>query len=187
MKIYYAKNSNGNYLSADGKTRYVKLYGKAAYAYLRSDEGKLKRFVKISDSDNSDDIYLEIDTGSIPPFRVDERREQYVRDTKRESGICVISIYACEGHGDDDDKASGEELIADESLNLETEVLKQIDIATLRKALKTLDEDEMELITALYLSKHPMSESKLARKLGVSQPMIYKRKIAIFEKIRKYF
>ena len=104
MKIFYAKNSNGNYLSADGKTRYVKLYGKAAYAYLRSDEGKLKRFVKISDSDNSDDIYLEIDTGSIPSFRVDERREQYVRDIKRESGICVISIYACEGHGDDEDK-----------------------------------------------------------------------------------
>ena len=118
---------------------------------------------------------------------MDERREQYVRDTKRESGICVISIYACEGHGDDDDKASGEELIADESFNLETEVLKQIDMTTLRKALKTLDEDEMELITALYLSKHPMSESKLARKRGVSQPMIYKRKIAIFEKIRKYF
>ena len=80
MKIFYAKNSNGNYLSADGKTRYAKLYGKAAYAYLKSDEGKLKRFVKISDSDNSDDIYLEIDTGSIPSFRVDERREQYVRD-----------------------------------------------------------------------------------------------------------
>ena len=91
------------------------------------------------------------------------------------------------GHGDDEDKASGEELIADDSFNLETEVLKQIDMTTLRKALKTLDEDEMELITALYLSKHPMSESKLARKLGVSQPMIYKRKIAIFEKIRKYF
>lgn len=124
MKIFYAKNSNGNYLSADGKTRYVKLYGKAAYAYLRSDEGKLKRFVKISDSDNSDDIYLEIDTGSIPSFRVDERREQYVRDIKRESGICVISIYACEGHGDDDDKASGEELIADESFNLETDCSK---------------------------------------------------------------
>ena len=137
MKIFYAKNSNGNYLSADGKTRYVKLYGKAAYAYLRSDEGKLKRFVKISDSDNSDDIYLEIDTGSIPSFRVDERREQYVRDIKRESGICVISIYACEGHGDDEDKASGEELIADDSFNLETEVLKQIDMTTLRKALKT--------------------------------------------------
>lgn len=187
MKIYYAKNSNGNYLSADGKTRYVKLYGKAAYAYLRSDEGKLKRFVKISDSDNSDDIYLEIDTGSIPSFRVDERREQYVRDIKRESGICVISIYACEGHGDDDDKVSGEELIADESIDLESEALRRIDVDTLRKALKSLDEEEMELITALYLSKVPMSESKLSQKLGVSQPMIYKRKTAIFKKLKKYF
>ena len=136
MKIFYAKNSNRNYLSADGKTRYMKLCGRAAYAYLRSDEGKLKRFVKISDSDNSDDIYLEIDTGSIPSFRVDERRERYVRDIERESGICVISIYACEGHGDDDDKASGEELIADESFNLETEVLKQIPSTMYRSQIR---------------------------------------------------
>ena len=90
-----------------------------------------------------------------------------MRDTKKESGICVISIYACEGQGNDDDKASGEELIADESIDLESEALRRIDVDTLRKALKSLDKEEMELITALYLSKVPMSESKLARKLGV--------------------
>lgn len=113
MKIYYAKNSNGKYLSADGQTRYEKFCGRAAYTYLKSNEGKHKRFAKISDADDLNEVFLEIDTDSIPTFRVDERREQYVRDTKRESGICVISIYACEGQGDDDDKVSGEELIAD--------------------------------------------------------------------------
>lgn len=187
MKTYYVKNNNGNYLSEDGKTRYKKLCGRAAYTYLRDDEGKHKRFVKISDAGDFDEVFIEIDTDSISTFRVDERREQYMRDTKKESGIYVISIYACEGQGNDDDKVSGEELIADESIDLESEALRRIDVDTLRKALKSLDEEEMELITALYLSKVPMSESKLAQKLGVSQPMIYKRKIAIFEKIRKYF
>ena len=90
MKIYYAKNSNGKYLSADGQTRYEKFCGRAAYTYLKSNEGKDKRFAKISDADDLDEVFLEIDTDSIPTFRVDERREQYVRDTKRESGICVI-------------------------------------------------------------------------------------------------
>lgn len=187
MKIYYVKNSNGKYLSADGQTRYEKFCGRAAYTYLKSNEGKHKRFAKISDADDLNEVFLEIDTDSIPTFRVDERREQYVRDTKKESGICVISIYACEGQGDDDDKVSGEELIADESIDLESEALRQMDIDTLRKALKSLDENEMELITALYLSKYPISESKLARKLGVSQPMIYKRKTAIFKKLKKFF
>ena len=123
MKIYYAKNSNGKYLSADGQTRYEKFCGRAAYTYLKSNEGKDKRFAKISDADDLNEVFLEIDTDSIPTFRVDERREQYVRDTKREPGICVISIYACEGQGDDDDKVSGEELIADESIDLESEAL----------------------------------------------------------------
>lgn len=48
----------------------------------------------------------------------------------------MISIYACEGHGDDDDKASGEELIADESFNLETEVLKQIPSTMYRSQIR---------------------------------------------------
>ena len=187
MKTYYVKNNNGKYLSEDGKTRYRKLCGRTAYTYLRGDEGKHKRFAKISDADDFDEVFLEFDADSIPTFRVDERREQYVRDSKKESGICVISIYACEGQGNDDDKVSGEELIADESIDLESEALRQLDMDTLRKALKSLDEEEIELITALYLSKVPMSESKLAQKLGVSQPMIYKRKTAIFKKLKNFF
>ena len=78
MKIYYAKNSNGKYLSADGQTRYEKFCGRAAYTYLKSNEGKHKRFAKISDADDLNEVFLEIDTDSIPTFRVDERREQYI-------------------------------------------------------------------------------------------------------------
>ncbi len=187
MKIYYVKNENGKYLSADGKTSYSKICGRAAYTYLKSDEGKCKRFVKISEVDEIDEVFIEINAESIPAFRKDERREQYVRDSKRESGIIVISIYACEGQGDDDDRASGEELIADEDTDLEAEALKQIDLDTLRKALKTLDEDEMELINTLFLSKYPMTASKYARRKGVSESTIHRQKFEIFEKIKTFF
>ena len=78
IKTYYVKNNNGKYLSEDGKTRYRKLCGRTAYTYLRSDEGKHKRFAKISDADDFDEVFLEFDADSIPTFRVDERREQYV-------------------------------------------------------------------------------------------------------------
>lgn len=186
MKIYYAKSNDGKYLSADGKTRYAKLCGRAAYTFLKKEENKSKRFAKISDEDEFDEVYLEIDADSIPTFRVDERRKQYVRDSKKESGICIISLYACEGVGDDGDQVSGEELIADENCDLEYAVLRQMEIETLRKALKTLNKDEMQILNALYLSENPISESALAQKLGVSQPMIFKRKKAIFEKIKKY-
>ena len=57
MKIYYAKNSNGKYLSADGQTRYEKLCGRAAYTYLKSNEGKDKRFAKISDADDLNEVF----------------------------------------------------------------------------------------------------------------------------------
>ena len=135
MKIYYVKNENGNYLSTDGKTSYSKICGRAAYTYLKSDEGKCKRFAKISEADVNDEVFIEIDSESITTFRKDERRKQYVRDSKRESGIVVISIYACEGQGDDDDKASGEELIEDESTDLEAEALRQIDLDSLKQRM----------------------------------------------------
>ena len=41
---FYIKNDNGNILSMDGKTRYTLLEGKAAYDFLKTEDGKRRCF-----------------------------------------------------------------------------------------------------------------------------------------------
>ena len=48
MSIFFIEDKNGNYFSADGKRRFIRLKGKAAYDYLKSPNGRGKRFYRLS-------------------------------------------------------------------------------------------------------------------------------------------
>lgn len=74
---------NGPLTSEDGKTRYKALNGPKAYEFLKTEEGKNRRVVKISDEDDSNEIFLEVAESLIPFARQGERREQYVDDNKK--------------------------------------------------------------------------------------------------------
>ena len=187
MAMYYIENENGTFLSEDGTRRFMKLSGKAAYDFLQTEEGRKKRFMKTSaHEDGGEEEYVEVTTGCMRKHRRDERREQYVSDCIEESGRITISLYAME---DDDtvDYASGEELIADPDLDVESEALRKIEIETLRKALKTLTEDETRLISALYYRIPAMTEDEYAKATGITQQAVSKKKRAVLEKIRKFF
>ena len=61
MAIYYIENENGTFLSEDGKRKFMRLCGREAYDYLRSAEGKKKRFMKTGASeDGGEDEYVEV-------------------------------------------------------------------------------------------------------------------------------
>ena len=94
MKTYYFLDPNGPLTSEDGKTRYKALNGPKAYEVLKSEEGKNRRIVKISDEDDSNEIVLEVAESLIPFARQGERREQYVDDNKKDSGIIEVSLNA---------------------------------------------------------------------------------------------
>lgn len=92
-----------------------------------------------------------------------------------------------QGDGNPDDLLSGEELIADESVDVVAEVMHKMELETLRKALLSLSESEYQLIYDLFLKDNPLTERDLSKKYKVSQPVIHKRKMQIFEKLRKFF
>lgn len=188
MAIYYIENPNGKYPSEDGSRRFDKLSGRTAYEYLQTTEGKGKRFMKANEAeDDGDIVYVEVRKQDIPAFRVDERREQYVNDCIEQSGIITISLYACEGLGDDGDKISGEELIEDEHSAIEAEVIKKTEVELLRDALTSLKEAERALIMALYLQDEPVSAREYARQKGLPQKTIDNRHRAVLKKLKKYF
>ena len=183
MAIYYIENENGTFLSEDGKRKFMRLCGREAYDYLRSAEGKKKRFMKTGASeDGGEDEYVEVPLMYIRKHRKDERRAQYVSDSQKRSGITIILA---------DDLLSPSEavtnmdVIQDESVDVEESVIHADEIAMLRKALKALTEDEIAFVGALYLADKPLSEREMAAHLGISQVAVHKRKLAILRKLKK--
>ena len=79
------------------------------------------------------------------------------------------------------------DVLADDSVDVEQEAIKRCELSRLKAALKHLETEEMELITALFLTDNPLNEREYAERLGVSQPAINKQKKMIIEKIRKNF
>ncbi len=185
MIIFYVESKNGNYSSENGNRRFDKLTGQKVFDFLKSEAGKGRRFMKVNDDGELNKVYVEVPSEQVRAIRKDERHKQYLSDCRNASGYVVISLYAAEMSKDD--CSSGEELIADENCDIENEVLHNMNLEKLRKALRTLSKEEMVLINALYLSDEPVSERKLAEIINVPQKTINYRKRRILEKLKNFF
>ena len=183
-KTFYIENSNGTILSENGLRRFKKIDGKEVYEFLKTPEGKARRFMKLNSSvDPEGEIFIEMQTDKIRAFRKYERHEQYVADILKTNEYIIVSINALDKDGEE----GNEECIADDDVNVESEVIHQCDLEILRNALGSLSKDEFSLITALYLYDEPMSERQYAEYIGVTQQALHKRKQTILRKLRKYF
>lgn len=191
MAIYYYDDPNGKYASTDGTRKFTKVSGKAAYDFLKTPEGKTKRFMKVTDSeDGGEDVFVELQPKDIPEYRKAERHEQHIRDMMNELGISVIPFSAIDGgeeDSDDDFFASFEDTIVDDSINIAEDLCKKEELATLRKALDSLTPSEYRLIFDLYLSNSPMTVPEIAELRGQTHQSIYKLKTRILSKLKKYF
>ena len=191
MKIFYIEDENGKYYSSDGKRRFTKMTGLEAREYLIAERkaGRNRKFLLTETEERDidelfDEIYVEIPTGSVSRFRKAERRKQYVKDCKAASGIEILSYNAMI---QDDEELTIEDTVSDSLKSIEEDALHEIELEILRRALKTLTDDELRIIHALFLSKKKLTEETLAKKMGVSQQAISKRKTSILKKLKKYF
>lgn len=187
MAIYYIENENGNYLSGDGSRRFMKLSGRQAYEYLKSAEGQTKRFMRTSShEEGGEEEFVEVPSAYIQQHRKQERHEQYVSDCMENSGLITISLYAMEAD-ESSEVASGEELIADPAPAVEEQVLHELELETLRRAMKTLTDEELWLLHRLYLSDTPVRELQLSRETGIPQKTLNDRKMRALKKLRNFF
>ena len=185
MSIFFIEDKNGNYFSADGKRRFIRLTGKAAYDYFKSPNGRGKRFYKLSaEEEAEDDVFVEIPASKISRVRKDERRTQYVADCKRESGRYEISLYALEAneHGK---RCTGEELIEDVDIDVESAAIHRIEREKLYQAVQSLSEEEKELVAHLY-SKEPVTITDLSKEWNIHYSTISRRHKAILRKLKKF-
>lgn len=184
MKLFYVCCENGEFKSEDGKQRYQVVKGRKLYEYLQTPEGKAKYFFEFTD-ENGDEIGVEAPEEQRKNFEQQKRRERYVRDSRKESNITIVSLES--KSEEDDDLLSGEEIIADEDIDVVAETIHKMDIETLRRALTTLSADEYGIIQMLFLADEPLTIRECAKELSIGVMTVQDRKKAILKKLKEFF
>lgn len=187
MAIYYVEDKNGEYASIEGTRRFKKLSGKKALEYLKTPEGKKKRFMAtdhMKDGDNS--VFVELRKQDIKGYRKDERRTQYLKDCEVRAGYTIVPIYTC-SNLEGEESFSGEELIADDTTGIVDDYIHNEEIELLHKAIAKLKPDERDLIVAFFYRDKTPTEKEYGDEIGMSQQAIHKKKEKILKKLKLFF
>lgn len=166
--------------SKDGNYRL--LVGSEIKAHFES-QGKSGLSFIFQKQPNGDVIGIEIPKDKQKDYKAEKNRREYIRRVMREMDISVTSLD-CMAVGEDE--GTGEEIIPDESADIEKHFIEREEIATLWEALNILTEEEMYIIQALYFSPTKLTERELAKKINISQPAIHKKKISILSKLKNF-
>ena len=182
---FYIKDENGIFLSTDGKVRYTLLEGKELYDFLKTEDGKRRKFhVDIDDDGNK--IGIEAEPEQISALSEQHERERYLKKVQATLQVKIISanVPVFIPGEDEVDLIS---TLEDEDTDVEADAMHQMDLETLRTALLTLSKKEYDLIHELYLAQTPKSERQLAAELGIPRMTLNSRKQAILRKLKKFF
>lgn len=185
MKTYYYEDKNGEFFSEDKSRRFSRVSGRAAYKFLNSPEGKGRRFMLASDTEDGVTVYVEIPRDMISDIRTDERRKQYLRDCKNKYSN---SASASQARIDIDNLIeSRNDISAEEISNPESIHIHEQEIQQLKDSLKLLNEAEIDIINALYLQDEPISEREYARRKNIPQRTLNDQTRRILSKLKKFF
>jgi RNA polymerase sigma factor (sigma-70 family) len=124
------------------------------------------------------DVVLETGKAETRKYRAEENHRYYIRS--QSENWREISIYTVA----DECGCSGEEVVANETQDVEQEVIERIRAETVRKALSQLDAASYQLIHSLYLAPQQKTEREIAQDLGLSQNAVNKRKKKILKTLK---
>ena len=183
---FYIKDDNGSILSIDGKTRYTLLEGKAAYDFLKTDDGR-RRCFHVEIDENGDKLGIEAShekEDKVKEYEAEQRHARYLRDIEVECKITVVSANMLVSVAGEDD-IEKLETFPEQETDTESVALKELSLDALRAALQKLSPAEYDIVHQLYLAETPVSERQLATKLGLPQKTLKCRKMTILKKHEK--
>lgn len=122
-----------------------------------------------------DHVPFEVSEAEYKEYYKEKERSRYLR--KEERKVTIVS------YNELDTDLSGDDIIADETVNVEEAVIQKVMLEKLRQALKTLDKDELFLIQQLIYQEQ--SERELAKQLKISHTAVGKRWSNLKEKLKK--
>lgn len=167
-KRYFRKK---NPLCRTEEIEWIEMTGREFYAFVNAPENQGRHFVDM------DTAVLECTAEQYKAFMAEDDHTKYLRE--QEEGWETTSLYCLEA----DSGCNGEEVIADETQDVEAAAIFSTDKRNLEIALSRLDSESYSLIYALYLASERKTERQLAVEYGVSQIAVHKRKKKILKNL----
>ena len=144
--------------------KWIEMTGSEFYRFVNSPEGQGRYFIDMGD------VVLEASEAEARSFKAEKNHGYYIQ--AQEDGWSVLSLYAIE----DKNGCSGEEVVRDETQDVEAEAIRRMETAALRQALEYLDSESRQMIHALYLADTRKTLRQLSLENGVPVMTLQDRK-----------
>ena len=151
---------------------------------VRSPENKGRYFIKLHSVDGGDagqTVVIEATKENYISWKSEKNRAAYLKRISK--GITVLSYHELKSG---DDVYNGEELIRDDSCDVEAENLALLMIEEIRAAVSRLNLTEQALLEYLYLSDEKGTERGYSSLTGIPQKTINDRKKRALKKLLKF-
>lgn len=175
--IYLVKK---NPKSKKESTEWMQMSGEEFYRFTRSEEGKGRYFIHLTDDIGyeANEIYIEAGYEEFRSWKQEDNRHRYLMECKDEILILSSDVQVSE---------DGQliDTVVDDKVSIEEDYAEQDERERLRTIIRSLEPEERELLNVMYLSDRVRTEQETANELGVSRDMIKRRKKKLFSKIQK--
>lgn len=171
---YYIENNN----------RYQEISGTEWYKLLQKQKAlpieQKKHFIHFEAlSENEDDFYMESPKNQFDAWRRERRHIRYIQEKRQELELIDI-LYS----DFDDESACGEEMLVDQTTDVEETAETNILLERLYAALSQLSAEEYKIVMSLYLSQTPVLQKELAEELHISQQAVSKKIAGVLKKLK---
>ena len=146
------------------EVEWIEMTGSEFYRFVNSPEGQGRHFIDM------DDVVLEASESEARSYKAEKNHSAYIRAQKE--GWSTLSLYAIE----DENGCSGEEIVRDETQDVEAEAIRQMETTALREALGCLDPESHRMIHALYLADPRKTLRQLSLESGIPVMTLQDRK-----------
>lgn len=153
---------------------WIEMSGEEYYQFITDPGNKGRHFVDMGD------VVLEVAAAEARDYKMEMNHSYYIKSW--ESGWSTVSLYAIE----EANGCSGEEVVMDESQDVETQVMRRLDSIAVRKALDQLDEASYQLIYALYLAKERKTVRQFSQENHIPVMTVENRKLRILKRLKKF-
>lgn len=152
--------------------------------FLKTAEGQRRKklFTTLDSADNDDyTIVIEADSNNVMELNAEHFARKYRARCQKESGYSSISYNAI---GEDGEDLTGEELISDETCDVEEQAIKNIEAQRLRDAILQLSDFEQLVIHTVFFSKERLTAAQCAKQIGIARSTLWRQKPIILAKLK---
>lgn len=122
-------------------------------------------------------MLMEVAEDEYRTFYKNVRRQKYLKELSAANGDFSYDMLTT-------DDFNGQDILADETQNVEEIVERKIITDRLNQCVEFLSLKEKEIIKMIFVDE--LTEREISKKVGISQVAVHKRKQKILEKLKEF-